>query len=233
MAENRLKLSPRLMAIAKQVREGTIAADIGTDHGYLACYLAQKNCCKKVYASDLNPGPLKQAQLTVQACGLENRIITMLSDGVSKLPLEEISDVVVAGMGGDLILSIITDKRLCNPEKRLILQPMTKAEILRRGLFRLGFELIQETAVCDGRFVYTILVVQYTGIIREIDDFFALTGLLSGKTAEESVYLNRLLMQTEKKLAGIRRSGGETYKLEELVLKIRERVLHGESERNF
>ena len=67
----------------------------------------------------------------------------------------------------------------------------------------------------------------------KLTTFFALTGLLSGKTAEESVYLNRLLMQTEKKLAGIRRSGGETYKLEELVLKIRERVLHGESERNF
>ena len=71
--ENQLKLSPRLLAVARQVRRGAIGADVGTDHGYLACHLAYHHVCPKVYASDLNRGPLEQAARTVRECGLEEK----------------------------------------------------------------------------------------------------------------------------------------------------------------
>ena len=231
--ETQLKLSPRLLAVARQVRQGVISADVGTDHGYLACHLAYHHICPKVYASDLNRGPLEQAVRTVRDCGLEGKVIPLLSDGVRELPLDEISDIAVAGMGGDLILSIISDFRLRSSEKRLILQPMTKTEVLRRGLYKMGFELYRETAVRDGRFVYTVLTARYTGKKREIDEFFAQVGLLMGKTEEEKACLNRVLSRVEKKLAGIRRSGsGETKELEQLAEMIKERILNGKGERN-
>ena len=220
-----LKLSPRLLAAASQVRPGATAADVGTDHGYLACYLALQTGCPKVYASDLNPKPLEQAVRTIAENGLEGRVLPILSDGVKELPLSEIDDVIVAGMGGDLILSILSDPRLFDPEKRLILQPMSKAEVLRRGLYRMGFELIRETAVRDGRFVYTVLAVRYTGISREVDEFFALTGLLSGKTPDERAYLSRVLEKVKKKTSGLSRAGNEVpEKLKQLVERLEEKL---------
>ena len=203
------KLSPRLLAAASQVRPKATAADVGTDHGYLACYLALQAGCPKVYASDLNPNPLEQAIRTIAENGLEGKVIPVLSDGVKELPLSEIDDIVIAGMGGDLILSILSDPRLSDPEKRLVLQPMTKAEVLRRGLYRMGFELIRETAVRDGRFVYTVLTVRYTGVSREVDELFSQTGLLAGKTPEERAYLSRVLEKGRKKLTGLLRAGNE------------------------
>ena len=202
-----LKLSPRLLVAASQVRPGSVAADVGTDHGYLACYLALQERCPKVYASDLNQKPLEQAIRTVEENDLEGKVVPILSDGVKELPLSGIDDVIVAGMGGDLILSIIEDSRLFDPQKRLILQPMTKAEVLRQGLYRLGFELIRETAVRDGRFVYTVLTAQYTGISRTVDELFSLTGLLSGETEDEQAYLSKVLEKVKKKYNGLLHAG--------------------------
>lgn len=227
--ESRLKLSPRLLAAARMVRQGSSAADVGTDHGYLACYLALEWGCKKVYASDLNQGPLEQAARTVREYGAEGWVTVLLSDGVKELPLEEITDVVVAGMGGDLILSIVNDPRLRDPEKRLVLQPMTKAEVLRRGLYQMGFEVCEETAVRDGRFVYTVITARYAGLVKDIDDCFALTGLLAGRTEEETAYLSRLVSRLDQKLRGIAQSGnsGDAEHLLQLKKQIEEKMKLG------
>ena len=43
-----VKLSERLMLIAEQIKKNEIAADIGTDHGFLPMYLADESICPKV-----------------------------------------------------------------------------------------------------------------------------------------------------------------------------------------
>ena len=158
-----LKLNKRLTAAAEQVRPGAVAADIGTDHGYLACALVLSGRCRKVYAADLNREPLERAEATIAAYGLKEAVIPLLSDGVQNLPAEEVTDFVIAGMGGDLIGSILMDERLYDPAKRFILQPMTKADVLRRTLYRNGFALTEESAVQDARFVYSVM----TAVIPE------------------------------------------------------------------
>ena len=56
-----------------------------------------------------------------------------LSDGLDKINPDEVDDIIIAGMGGDVI-SWIIDR--CNwlkdSQKHLILQPMTCAERLRK-----------------------------------------------------------------------------------------------------
>lgn len=214
-----LKLSPRLQTAAGLVRSGAVAADIGTDHGYLACALVQAGICPKVYASDVNPGPLAQAEQAVRACGLEGKVIPVLSDGVSNLPLDEISDLVIAGMGGDLILSILQDERLRDPAKRLVLQPMTKQEVLRRGLTQNGFVLCSETAVSDGRFVYTVMTASYNGKAAAVSELYAHTGLLLSQTGSDAVrYLRGVKRRFEKQLEGMRQtSAPDVHEVEKLV----------------
>ena len=46
------KLNLRLQTAAEFVKEGSIAADVGTDHGYLICYLVNEGIVKHGFATD-------------------------------------------------------------------------------------------------------------------------------------------------------------------------------------
>ena len=138
-----VKLTGRLSAAAALCRRGVIVCDVGTDHALLACYLAQ-NGAKEVIASDVKDGPLSAARRTIAEQGVTN-VTAVLSDGLDRIDYAD--DVVICGMGGELIMKIISGCRFLSEDTRFILQPMTKADTLRRELYRGGFDIIEERAV--------------------------------------------------------------------------------------
>jgi len=156
MQEKRHKqLDARLSAIADLVREGADVCDIGTDHAYLPCFLARRGNCGKIYASDLNEGPLEFARATVLK---QNADITLLqSNGFERVP--PCDDIIIAGMGGELIADILAGmpSEFRERDLRLILQPMTKAEHLRTFLHGQGFTILSEQTVREGRRTFTII----------------------------------------------------------------------------
>lgn len=157
MIDNRLK------ACMDFVRGNGIVCDVGTDHGYLAAELINKGICEKVIASDINEGPLDSAKRTVEKNGIADKVELVLSDGLKNVSLEGVSDIVIAGMGGETISAIIGEsdvKGIC--DVRLILQPMTKCEILRKNLYEYGFEIVNEKIVKDGEKLYVIIVAEPT-----------------------------------------------------------------------
>ena len=168
-------LSSRLKAAAGLCRRGVTICDVGTDHAYLACYLAQ-NGARNVIASDVRDGPLEAARRTVKQQGVQN-VTLVKSDGLEKIDFAD--DVVIAGMGGELIARIITGCRFLTEDTRFILQPMTKAEILRRELYRSGFEIIEERTAAEGKRLYTVMLVKYTGEKREMDELFCRIGKIT------------------------------------------------------
>lgn len=203
------QLDPRLQAVAEAVRPGSVVADVGTDHGYLVCALVRTGHCPRGYASDIHSQPLASAQAHIREQGLEGKIQTCLSDGLQDLPGSGIDDIVIAGMGGELIgellLAVDWTRSL---EKRYILQPMTRAEVLRRTLYQEGFALCQETAVISGRFAYTVMTAQYTGDCRAIDDDFAYTGLLlSQSNGAAQRYLDGVRSRLQKQADGLAAGG--------------------------
>lgn len=206
-----MKLSDRLLTAAKQVRKGSVCADIGTDHGYLAVWLACEKICPRIYAADVNQGPLNAAARTVEKYKAGGLVHLVLSDGLQNLPVDQLDDIVIAGMGGDLISQLIeVEPRLRDPQKRLILQPMTKAQELRKNLYYLGFQIDYETVVQDGRFVYTVLVASYTGKSCEVDGWFALVGKIDPVLGKK--YVEKLQKAELKKAAGLRKSGNNDWK---------------------
>lgn len=131
------KLDARLKAAAEFVREGTVAADIGTDHGFLICHLIEEGICEKGFATDINEKPLSLAKALVAELGYEDIITTVLTDGLEGLPEKTIDDVVICGMGGETILGILERcSRVKNENVHLVLQPMTRASMLRRQALR-------------------------------------------------------------------------------------------------
>lgn len=167
-----IKLSPRLACAVPYVRPGRLLADVGTDHAYLPIYLCQAGILTPVtakngqllsaVASDINKGPVERADLHIASAGLTSHIHTVCTDGLHGLQAYAPQDIIIFGMGGELILSILQAAPWLREEgTRLILQPMTHPEKLREGLWKMGFALVGETLCQEGERIYQILCADY------------------------------------------------------------------------
>lgn len=179
-------LNARLLTAAGFVTRGGIACDVGTDHAYLASYLADNGISQKVIACDIATGPIESARSTVARLGLEDKITVIQSDGLDLIPDEGITDVIICGMGGELILNILLRAEWLKRGVNLILQPMTRAPELREGLYENGFIIKEEKACHDGRFVYSVINAEYRGGASKLTPLQALIGGLD-MTAPESL----------------------------------------------
>lgn len=181
----------RLITCAKLCK-GDFIADIGTDHGYLPCYMVSNGMCKKAYACDTAIKPLNSAVSHIKEQGLEDRITAILSDGLDNVPAEGITDIVMAGMGGELIASLINKCSWAKNENlNFILQPMTKIEFLREYLYKNNFKIDCELACAEGKFMYTVMRAVYSkeDIEYQCDDEYIYFGKVdtNDKTAQEYI----------------------------------------------
>ena len=142
--------SKRLSKVAWMIEEhkqGTILADIGTDHAYLPCFLLDENIITSAYACDVAEGPLSSSKETIQSLHLENKVISLLGNG---LDLDYVKD------------------------KILFLQANTAIDLLREYLMNHNLEIIDEALVKDAHHIYEIMVVK-TGH-QELDEKDILFG---------------------------------------------------------
>lgn len=202
------KLDCRLSVIASMVREGSRCADVGTDHGYLIAWLAASGKIPGGFACDINKKPLEKAALTLSAYASADKVKLLLCDGLAGLQAGTVDDIVIAGMGGDLIWEIMsTPAWTRNPNLRFILQPMTKPERLRRKLYENGFHVLRETAVVSGDFPYAVMQVAYTGEPLKIEPAFAYCGLLLNDDSEPAKrYVSKTARLIREKVDGLSKS---------------------------
>ncbi|MCD7786935.1 MAG: class I SAM-dependent methyltransferase [Oscillospiraceae bacterium] len=128
-----IRLSPRLQRIADYVPQGSTVIDVGTDHAYVPIWLLQSGRCSHAFASDMRPGPLQNAAADAEKAGVGAQLKLLLCDGLSLCPPDAVDTVIMAGLGGETIQRILQDAPWA-AEKRLILQPQTKQDELRRYL---------------------------------------------------------------------------------------------------
>ena len=148
-----MRLDGRLAAVAALVPRGARAADVGTDHAYLAIALLNEQDVETVIATDKNEGPCAAARRTISASGFTNRVQVRLGDGLAPLSPGEVDTVCIAGMGGGLIASILAEgAEVLTEVSRLVLQPMNDAAALRQWLYDNGWHIVEESlATADGR----------------------------------------------------------------------------------
>ena len=210
------------MAAAEECREGSFIADVGTDHAYLPVYLAREGKIRGAVASDINEGPITRAKENIADAGLSEKIDTLLCNGLSGVESYDPDDIFILGMGGELIAWIIGQADFIHKKgKRLILQPMTHSEILRRSLLVNGFEIVKEKLVIEDK-LYQIIVAEFIG--RTIA--YTPMELIFGKLNIEGNHplLPLLIERTEKmvsmKLMGKRIAGEDTSNEEKLLAEI-------------
>jgi len=155
------KLSQRLQICLEALRPLKTMADIGTDHAYLPCIGILSKQLQKAVAIDIAPGPLKQAQMTIQSYGYEASIETRLGSGLKPLVPGEVEGAVIAGMGGRLIGDILREsKEVVQSLSRLVLQPNMAAHFVREALRDLGVPIVDEHIVLEDGHVYEVIVAR-------------------------------------------------------------------------
>lgn len=204
-----MQLSLRLKTVADSVTGGNRVADVGCDHAYIAIHLVENNIAPKVIAMDVNKGPLSKARENIQLRGLEARIETRLSDGLARLNPGEADAIVIAGMGGALMVRILTEgETSLTGVRELILQPQSEVFLIRRYLHQKGYRIQSEQMVKEEEKYYIIIKAEKGGV-EEIyeEDFFYLYGkhlLLSANPLVEEYLLREahLKEQVEASLKG-------------------------------
>ena len=159
-----MKLSKRLQVIADFIERGSVVADIGTDHGFLPAYLVSSGICDNAIASDISAGSLRAAERTVEKYGLEDRIKLVNAPGLDGVCEDEVDTIVISGMGGETIVSILEDAPWVKNNKTLILQPQTKLNVLLNYIGENGFEVKSAKLIKDKGRDYLVLVVVVGGV---------------------------------------------------------------------
>lgn len=153
-----MELSKRLKCVADMVTKGSRVADVGCDHGYVSIFLVKQSVAVKVIAMDVKKGPLECARQNVEREGLAGYIELRLSDGLKALSDGEVDTVICAGMGGRLVIKILSEGRtLLKNVKELILQPQSEIHLVRRYLYEQGFVIVQENMVLDDGKYYQMM----------------------------------------------------------------------------
>ena len=197
---SKIKLDDRLSAVASFVRNGKRVADIGTDHGYLVAYLVENGICPSGIAADLRKGPLENARQTVIAQELSDKIELILSDGLQNIPENTCDDIVIAGMGGNLIAEILEKAPWVKNENiNIIAQPMTHAEVLRQYFIDNGFAINEEKTATDGKRYYCIISASFGGDIVKHEASYIYTGEIKPVTDTDIKYLQKILNALTKK----------------------------------
>ena len=165
-----MNIGARLETIAKLVPQGTVLADIGTDHAYLPVYLVTRGIIAKAIAGDIAEGPCQAARNTVSMYGCQKCVEVRLGSGLEILHKDEAQTIVIAGMGASTMIEILSARPPIAQAAKLILQPMTGAESLREWLPLNGWTIISEDLAAENNHLYDIICAEYIGEQQAVAD---------------------------------------------------------------
>lgn len=208
--EKQIRLSDRLHTIARMIPARSRVADIGTDHGYLPIWLIQNGAAERVIACDVREGPLEHARRSAAAYHVEQQLEFRLGDGLACVVPEEVDTVVIAGMGGETIISILQNAPWTKSAScRLLLQPMTKAELLRAFLAENGYCFIREQLVYENHTYFPVMMLCGGAAPVRLDLGHCWGGVLLDQDPLQGQALDAMIGQMRTALSGLERSALE------------------------
>ena len=137
---------------------------------------------------DINKGPLERAREHIHLYGMDAYIQTRLSDGVAALEKGEADSILVAGMGGGLVMHILEEgKAVCQAADELVLQPQSELCSVREYLAENGYVTDAECMVFEDGKYYPMMRVHYQAGKNENTDM-AIKDTENSKEQNKSKY---------------------------------------------
>ena len=139
-------MTKRLKEICSLIPPSKCFADIGCDHGYCARFVLERGLADRVYITDISAKSLQKAVTLLKDEIAAGRCIPLVGDGLK--PLNEPCTVLIAGLGGEEIVKILSEKM----PPRFILQPMKNTDKVRRFLIANGCRVTHDYTFEDGKY---------------------------------------------------------------------------------
>ncbi len=185
-----MQLSKRLQMVADSVTKGYLVADVGCDHAYTSIYLARNQISPHIIAMDVNQGPIERAKENIIRYGCKDFIEARKSNGLEKLNCGEADSVIIAGMGGALMVQILEQSlEVTKSLKELILQPQSEIYKVRQFLLEKEFIIIEENMLKEDGKYYVMIKAVPQKLVEEKDVFLL--------TREEEFHYGRLLLNRQ------------------------------------
>ena len=193
-----MELSKRLQGVVSLMPPGGIICDVGCDHGYVAITFIKRGIAERVIAMDVNAGPLEQARRNAGIYGVTDKLDFRLSDGLGKVSPGEAEAFLCAGMGGRLMVHIMTEGRaVMDKMKGAVLQPQSELNLVRRHIYEMGWHIVKEDMVFEqdgeepdeGKYYPMMKVVKGKGNDINNDD---ISQLVKDKLVKEKFSLQDL-----------------------------------------
>lgn len=200
-------LTPRLQCVADQVRAGCRLIDVGCDHAHLCAHLVGAGHCSGALATDIRSGPCDSARSTLRRYGLEHLIEVVQTDGLQGIAFGPCDDVVIAGMGGEMVVRILQARpEVVQPGIRLVLQPQTDLPLVRAHLYQNGYRFAEHLAT-EGHRLYHILSAELcAGQVQPPSLFELEIGCPLGSHRQVAHYCKKLRSTLTVRLEGMRRA---------------------------
>lgn len=151
----------RIDILCSLLKKAKIFADVGCDHGYCSEYMLKNGLCERAILSDISKGSLAKAERLLQDYIDEGKAVSVLGDGFYGVP-RDTDEVLIAGMGGSEIVSILSDKKYGFLPAYFVFQPMHDSEKLRRYLVEKGAKILRDDTFFDGKY-YDVIVGEGAG----------------------------------------------------------------------
>lgn len=156
-----MNLSKRMEALLSICQKSQVIADIGCDHGQVCVALIARGISKRVIAADISAPSLKKAETLAKNCGFEDKVDCRCGNGLQVLSPGEADGAIIAGMGGPLIIEILSrGRRVARQLRYLVLSPNTYPERLRDFLSGEGYTIVKEKMVVEQGKFYPVMLVR-------------------------------------------------------------------------
>ena len=163
-----IELSKRMQSVADMIQPCDAFGDIGCDHAFVSIYLVEQRRAKRVIASDVRRGPIAIAKRNIEAMNLSDQIEIRMGDGLDTIVPGEVNAVVLAGMGGMLMIDILErGEEVVTRCDQLVLQPQSDIEKVRRYLAEKGYHLADEQMLIDAGKYYNLLDVRVHEMVQK------------------------------------------------------------------
>lgn len=190
--KNKINISNRLLECAKRVSKNSKIVDIGSDHAYLPIYLCANGIVNYAIACDINAGPLGVSKKNIKKYNLENSIFARLSNGLEDIKDTEVDEVIIAGMGGNLISNILNKSLKQNKKfKKYILQPVQYELNLREYLCDFGFEITYENIIESDKKIYVVIEAVYKNKrynLSNLEKYIGTTNFIENIDKSKKIY---------------------------------------------
>ena len=197
-------MDDRLTLAASMYPRCRLGADIGTDHGFLPCWLLENNVCDRMILSDVSPSALSHAEALIARKKLDARASLVCADGLDSVT-EKADCISMTGMGGELMAKMILRGQDRLQGAALVMSAHTDLHMVREAVEQIGYHFVREELCRAGGRYYLVWKAEPGACaLTEDERILGTELLLKGGNPLLPGYLQWRISVTEKKLAGMR-----------------------------